>query len=38
MLLGIPWLRYAKVTHDGVTMSLLFKAMEQSEQYYLTRN
>jgi hypothetical protein len=38
MLLGRPWLRYAEVTHDWGTMWLLFKAMEQLEQYQLTRN
>ncbi len=33
MLLGRPWFKDAKVTHTRVTMSLLFKVMEQLEQY-----
>jgi hypothetical protein len=28
MLLGKPWLKDAKVTHDWAIMSLLFKVME----------
>jgi len=31
MLLGRPWLRNAKVTHDWGNNVIIFKAMEQSE-------
>jgi hypothetical protein len=37
MLLGRPWFKMQRLHMTGVTMSLLFKLMEQLEKYQLTR-
>jgi hypothetical protein len=38
MLLRRPWSKMQKLHMTRATMSLLFKVMEQSQQYQLTRN
>jgi hypothetical protein len=38
MLLGRPWLRDEKVTHDWGNKSLLFNVMEQLIQHQLIEN